>query len=190
MRIGADGCRQDSLGLCSYFGSSQGARERRRIAMVRKGSTVRVRQRASETVLQRGFLCFGAARVTTSERFRARRGQPWPLHARCAAGLRLVGASRHWVEGTHAVHARPESLFLAARLHSCSVTAQRTGAAGTSVTRWLLIAVVTGDLLAILSTPKRASSDNRSNPPRHCHCGRPRRKDVEPPRRCRPATAR
>ena len=34
--------------------------------MVRKGSPVRVRQRASETVLQRGFLVFGPARVTTS----------------------------------------------------------------------------------------------------------------------------
>jgi hypothetical protein len=34
--------------------------------MVRKGSPVRVRQRASETALQRGFVVSGAAPVTTS----------------------------------------------------------------------------------------------------------------------------
>jgi hypothetical protein len=34
--------------------------------MVRKGSPVRVRQRASETALRRGSLIFGAARMTTS----------------------------------------------------------------------------------------------------------------------------
>jgi hypothetical protein len=46
--------------------------------MVRKGSPVRVRQRASETAVQRGFLILGAARMTTSERFLARSGQAWP----------------------------------------------------------------------------------------------------------------
>jgi hypothetical protein len=37
-----------SPGLCRHFGSARGVRERRRTAMVRKGSPVRVRQRASE----------------------------------------------------------------------------------------------------------------------------------------------
>lgn len=48
------------------------------------------------------------------------------------------------------------------------------------VTRWPLIAVVTGDVLAILSAPKRAGSHDRSKPQRHCHCGRPRRGMLSP----------
>jgi hypothetical protein len=46
-------------------------------AMVRKGSPVRVRQRASETALQRGFFVSGAGRVTTStDKGRGRRFEP------------------------------------------------------------------------------------------------------------------
>jgi hypothetical protein len=46
MRIGADGCRWASPGPCRRFGSAPGIRESRGTAMVRKGSPVRVRQRA------------------------------------------------------------------------------------------------------------------------------------------------
>jgi hypothetical protein len=60
--------------------------------MVRKGSPVRVRQRALETALQRGFLDFRAAPVTTSRRsgrdrrFRSTRGAS--SRARCGACCR------------------------------------------------------------------------------------------------------
>jgi hypothetical protein len=74
LRIGAGGCRPASAARCRQFGSAQDIRKRRRTAMVRKGSPVRVRQRASQAALQRasqaalqrGFLVFGAAWVTTS----------------------------------------------------------------------------------------------------------------------------
>jgi hypothetical protein len=62
--------------------------------MVRKGSPVRVRQRASETALQRGFLVFGAAPLTPSELFRAGRGQAWPLAGAAPPLAGPRGASR------------------------------------------------------------------------------------------------
>ena len=62
--------------LCSGFGLFERLPRHSRTAMVRKGSPVRVRQRASETVLQRGFLILGAARMTPSRRSgRGRRSQ-------------------------------------------------------------------------------------------------------------------
>jgi hypothetical protein len=79
VRIGAGGCRPASAARCRHFGSAQDVHERRRTAMVRKGSPVRVRQRASEAALQSGFRLFGATPLTPSEPFRARRGQAWPL---------------------------------------------------------------------------------------------------------------
>ena len=65
-------------------------------AMVRKGSPVRVRQRALKTALQRGFRLFGAAPLTPSEHFRARRGQAWPLAGAASsfAGPRSACRSR------------------------------------------------------------------------------------------------
>jgi len=79
-------------------------------AMVRKGSPVRVWQRASETALQRGFLISGAGRMTTSEQFRARRGQARPP-AGAAPPLRDRGAPPALGQGTDAVPAGREALL-------------------------------------------------------------------------------
>jgi hypothetical protein len=53
--------------------------------MVRKGSPVRVRQRALGNALQHGVLVSGAARVTSSGRFPARSGQALDRSAQIAA---------------------------------------------------------------------------------------------------------
>jgi hypothetical protein len=83
---GAETCRrmrEDAetgfLRVSRDFGSLRRVPTHSRTTMVRKGSPIRVRQRASETPLQRGFLVSRAARMTTSYRFLARRGQAWPL---------------------------------------------------------------------------------------------------------------
>jgi hypothetical protein len=66
--------------------------------MVRKGSPVRVRQRASQTALQRGFLVFGPALVTPSSgKGRGRRLNPaeaFPAQSCCGAPLRGAGSAR------------------------------------------------------------------------------------------------
>ena len=84
-----------SPGLCSHFGSARGVRERCRTAMVRKGSPVRVRQRASETALQRGFLVFG---VGLGDHFRSWEGVDGPSSASVllepAANMRHVSQWR------------------------------------------------------------------------------------------------
>jgi hypothetical protein len=64
-----------SRGLCRDFGSARGVRERRRTAMVRKGSPVRVRQRALGNRAAARFSCF---RSGSDDHFRAGRGQRWP----------------------------------------------------------------------------------------------------------------
>jgi hypothetical protein len=74
--------------------------------MVRKGSPVRVRQRALKSAPQRCSLVFRAARLTTS----GREGVIGCRRLALAARLRLAGAPRHSVEGTHAVHARRTGL--------------------------------------------------------------------------------
>ena len=69
-----------------------------------EGSPVRVRQRVSETALQRGFLVFGAARMTTSERSEregVKHGRWQALRRRS----RDRGARPLQVQGTDAVHA-------------------------------------------------------------------------------------
>jgi hypothetical protein len=108
---GADSCvrlptlPQWNSGAMQRFPHQCVPRRWRRTAMVRKGSPVRVRQRAlSETTLQRGFFIAGAARMTTSERFLARRGQAPPLTGSASplAGPRSASRSH---PGTDAVHA-------------------------------------------------------------------------------------
>jgi hypothetical protein len=80
-----------------------GSLSRGRTSMVRKGSPVRVRQRASETALQRGFLLSGSAPLTPSGCFLARRGQAWPsaraVPCPCAPRQRRV-VDRRYPRGT------------------------------------------------------------------------------------------
>jgi hypothetical protein len=57
-------------------------------AMVRKGSPVRVRQRASQTMLRRGSLVLGVDRVTTSLMDRGSSVQPSGPHRPASAGSR------------------------------------------------------------------------------------------------------
>jgi hypothetical protein len=89
--------------LSRHFGAQTRIATMSRTAMVRKGSPVRVRQRASETAPQRGFLVFGSARMTTSESFLARRGRAWPLIGAaprsCASRQRRV-LNRRYPRGT------------------------------------------------------------------------------------------
>jgi len=82
------------LRISRHFGSLRRVPTHSRSTMVRKGSPVRVRQRALKTALQRGLLVSGAARMTTSERFLARRGQAWPLIGAARWLFRLAAASR------------------------------------------------------------------------------------------------
>ena len=75
MPYGADWCRWLPTGIIlplQDFGSGRGLRERRGTAMVRKGSPVRVRQRALQP-LYRAVSCFRSGSDDHFERFRARR---------------------------------------------------------------------------------------------------------------------
>jgi hypothetical protein len=74
--------------------------------MVRKGSPVRVRQRALKTALRRGFLVFGSALVTPY----GRKGSTVAIGGRCAVGLRLAERRLLSAQGTDAVHGRFEAL--------------------------------------------------------------------------------
>jgi len=72
--------------LCRHFGSAQRIPGHGRTAMVRKGSPVRVRQRASETALRRGFLVFGAVRTTLPDG----KGSNVAAGGHCGGRLRLA----------------------------------------------------------------------------------------------------
>jgi hypothetical protein len=70
--------------ICAHIGACRGLPRTRQTAMVRKGSPVRVRQRALRTLLQYGLLVSGAAPLTPSWWLRARRGRMWPARRKGA----------------------------------------------------------------------------------------------------------
>jgi hypothetical protein len=96
LRIGPNRARPLSPKTASEQGkqATTGSRPPASRSMVRKGSTVRVRQRASQTALQSGFLLFGATPLTPSGPFRARRGQAWPLAGAAPSLARPRSGSR------------------------------------------------------------------------------------------------
>jgi hypothetical protein len=97
-----------SRSLCRDFGSARGVRERCRTAMVRKGSPVRVRQRALGNRAAARFSCF---RSGSDDHFRALPSEKWSSMAaggRCAAIRANREARRCRAQGTQAVHAGRE----------------------------------------------------------------------------------
>jgi hypothetical protein len=96
------------------FGSRRRVRRHGRTSMVRKGSPVRVRQRASETALQRGFLVSGPGQTTTStdkrtwSPVRARHGavRQSPVRRRLSAGDAETTSSARRQPGTQWVPLR------------------------------------------------------------------------------------